>query len=535
MVEALVCVAMVWLPLNAPLVARPQAPPAPRLVVLITVDQLSPDYLVRFRPQFTGGLERLLRNGAVFTGAYQDHAVTETAPGHATVGSGRNPWSTGIVRNDEGVPDSTAPLLESNGPGASPRRFRGTALFDWIANQYPSARALSMSYKDRSAILTIGRARQQVYWVAGSRFTTSRYYADTLPEWVRRFNADAAVSARAPGYVWDLLLPPSSYPEPDSIPFENRGRNFNLPHRPAHDSAGAVSFFAHSPWLDSLTLAFALVGVRELGMGRGSGPDLLAVGLSATDEIGHSYGPDSREVHDQILRLDRWLGMFLDSLDRAIGPGRIVVALTADHGVTAAPEILRARGDTATGFVSVDTLVRRMQGELVARAGPGRWVLYAEVGLVAMDRPGLAQRSVNVDSVVEAMREAALRIPGVVRVDTRRTLAAVDTLSDTIGRRWRNSLPADALGELMITLRPHHQWGAPMGGGRHGQPTDDDTHVPLIIAGPGVTAGRYPGRVSVVDLAPTLARLLGVSPLERVDGRVLSEALVRRGVAGASR
>ncbi|MDO8666036.1 MAG: alkaline phosphatase family protein, partial [Gemmatimonadales bacterium] len=531
MVEGLVRVALVLLPLNAPLVARPQAPPVPRLVVLITVDQLSPDYLVRFRPQFTGGLERLLRNGAVFTGAYQDHAVTETAPGHATAGSGRNPWSTGIVRNDEGVPDSTAPLLESNGPGASPWRFRGTALFDWIANRYPSARALSMSYKDRSAILAIGRARQQVYWIPtvvaagaagclapepsgrpGSRFSTSRYYADTLPEWVRRFNADAAVSERAPGYVWDLLLPPSSYPEPDSMPFENRGRNFTFPHRSSADTAGAVNFFAHSPWLDSLTLAFALLGVRELGLGRGPGPDLLAVGLSATDEIGHSYGPDSREVHDQILRLDRWLGMFLDSLDRAIGPGRIVVALTADHGVTAAPEFLRATGDTATGFARVDTLARRVQAELVARAGPGCWIRYAEVGLVAMDRPGLLQRGVNVDSVVEAMREAALRIPGVVRVDTRRTLAAVDTLSDTIGRRWRNSLPADALGELMITLRPHYQWGSPIGGGRHGQPTDDDTHVPLIIAGPGVTAGRYPGRVSVVDLAPTLARLLGVSP-----------------------
>ena len=534
MIAALVLAVSVITLAGPPRVARPQAPTAPRLVVIITVDQLRADYLERFRSQFTGGFARLLRQGAVFTDAYQDHAVTETAPGHATVGSGRNPWSTGIIRNDEGAPDSTMPLLGAAGPGASPRRFRGTALFDWIAARYPSARALSASYKDRGAILPVGRARQQVYWIAESRFTTSRYYADSLPGWVSRFNTDAAVSERASGYVWDLLLPASSYPEPDSMPYEHRGRDFAFPHRASSDTA-AIRLFQHSPWLDSLTLAFALTGAREVGLGRGPGPDLLAVGLSATDEIGHDYGPESREVHDQILRLDRWLGLFLDSLDRSVGRGRVLVALTADHGVTSPPEYYRATGDTATGFASIDSIVRRVQAELVARVGPGRWLPWAEVGLVAMDRVGLAQRGVNADSVVDVMRQAALGVPGVARVDTRRTLAAVDTVHDTIGRRWLNLLPPDALGELMVTLRPHFQWGAPMGGGRHGQPTDDDAHVPIVIWGAGVRAGRYDGRVSVVDLAPTLAWLIGVPPQEPVQGRVLAEALVRPTGAAAGR
>ncbi len=497
---------------------------APRLVVLITVDQLRADYLERFRPQFGGGLARLLAQGAVFTDAYQDHAMTETAPGHATVGSGRNPWSTGIIRNDEGVPDSTMPLLDAAGPGASPRRFRGSALYDWILARYPAARALSASYKDRGAILPVGRARQQVYWFAGALLTTSRYYADTLPDWVRRF--DGTLQAGASGYVWELLLPPSSYPEPDSVPFEHGGRDTVFPHRGPPDSAGVVRIQLSSPWVDSVTLAFGIAGVRALGLGRGPGPDLVAMGLSATDEVGHSYGPGSREVHDQILRVDRYLGAFLDSLDRIVGRGRVLVALTADHGVTDAPEHLRMLGDTATGFASIDSIVRRVQAELVTRVGPGRWMLWAEVGLVAMDRAGLAQRGVNVDSVVDAMRVAALRVPGVARVDTRRTLAAVDTVHDAIGRRWLNLLPPDASGELMVTLRPRFQWGAPVGGGRHGQPTDDDAHVPIVIAGAGVRAGRYDGRVSVVDLAPTLARLLGVQPLEPVQGRVLTEALV---------
>src|SRR5947208_3994451 len=133
--------------------------PKPRLVVVITVDQLRPDYLERYRPQLLGGFATLLKTGASFTDAYQDHAVTETAPGHSTILSGRWPAHTGIIRNTVGVQDQTAPLIGVNGPGASPARFRGTAFFDWLKAADPGARALSISGKDRGAILPkIGRA-----------------------------------------------------------------------------------------------------------------------------------------------------------------------------------------------------------------------------------------------------------------------------------------------------------------------------------------------------------------------------------------
>src|SRR6266498_463134 len=149
--------------------------PRPRLVVVITVDQLRADYLDRYRAQLTGGLGLLLKRGAVFADAYQDHAVTETAPGHSTILSGRWPAHTGIVRNPAGVQDQAAPLIGVTGPGASPARFRGTAFFDWLKAANPGARALSISGKDRGAILPIGRAKQQVYWYVGGFFTTSRY------------------------------------------------------------------------------------------------------------------------------------------------------------------------------------------------------------------------------------------------------------------------------------------------------------------------------------------------------------------------
>src|SRR5438094_5294078 len=204
--------------------------PRPRLVVVITVDQLRPDYLERYHSQLLGGFATLLKGGAFFTEAYHDHAITETAPGHATILSGRWPAHTGIIRNLAGVQDSAMPLIGVTGIGASPARFRGTELFDWLKAAEPAARALSVSGKDRGAILPIGRAKEQVYWYAGGVLTTSRYSADSLPLWVRVFNGER-VPFRAAATQWSLFLPERDYPEPDSVPYENQGRDSVFPHR----------------------------------------------------------------------------------------------------------------------------------------------------------------------------------------------------------------------------------------------------------------------------------------------------------------
>ena len=185
------------------------APPRPKLIVVITVDQLRPDYFTRWKSQLTGGLGQLANEGAVFTDGYQDHAVTETAPGHSTILSGLWPAHTGIIRNSEGVQDSLAPLLGTTGPGASPRRFRGTTLVDWLKAVDPTTRVLSVSRKDRGAILPIGRAKEQVYWYQSGLSTTSRYYADTLPTWVQAFNA-RRLPFKAATYRWPECAEASS-------------------------------------------------------------------------------------------------------------------------------------------------------------------------------------------------------------------------------------------------------------------------------------------------------------------------------------
>src|SRR5688572_14288399 len=168
--------------------AQMAAPPPPTLVVLIVVDQFPMQYFERFGPELTGGLARLYRNGAVMTNAHHEHAMTETAPGHAAMMSARYPRSTGIIANSLGVADPASPLLGGNGEASSPYRFRGSTLYDWIRARTPRSRALSVSRKARSAILPVGRAPAEVFWYASDgRFTTSTWYSDTLPTWVNDF------------------------------------------------------------------------------------------------------------------------------------------------------------------------------------------------------------------------------------------------------------------------------------------------------------------------------------------------------------
>jgi predicted AlkP superfamily pyrophosphatase or phosphodiesterase len=295
--------------------AAQNAPQRPTLVVMLTIDQLRPDYLTLWERQFTGGLARLLRGGAVFMNGFQDHANTETAPGHASTLSGRFPSSTGIVSNAAGVYDQQSPLVGARGAPASPFRFRGTTLADWLRFNNPGSKALSVSRKDRGAILPLGRAKQPAFWYAQSNgtFTTSTYYADSLPTWVQAFN-DRRWPHQWAGKSWDLLINPAQYPDADTVPIENGGRDYVFPHPVPSDASQAAASFGGFPMMDQLTLSFALEGLKQMRLGAGPGTDLLAVSLSATDAIGHSFGPDSREIHDQILRLDRYLGAFLDTL-----------------------------------------------------------------------------------------------------------------------------------------------------------------------------------------------------------------------------
>lgn len=504
---------------------------APQLVVFFTVDQLLPTYFERYGRQINGGLARLHRHGAFFTNGFQDHAVTETAPGHASTLSGRFPRSTGIVTNALGVGDGQAPIVEGlRGPGASPYRFRGSVLIDWMRQKDWRSRALSVSRKDRGAILPIGRAKQQVFWYPYDRFATSTYYADTLPNWVQRFNARRVPQSYA-GRRWELLLPASEYAEVDSVPLEGArpGTDFLFPHVVTADSAIAARVLPNYPWIDEHTLNFALEGLEATNLGRGPHPDLLAISLSAMDAVGHTYGPDSREAHDMFLRLDRYLGAFIDSLYKLRDSSTIAIALTADHGVQPYPELAARRGPLPVLRVDVHPAINPPFAALRA-AGVDSNAVRFEEGILFVDRDALVRARLNPDSVSRSIGDALHRVPGVQRVDYVKNIRArtpAQLERDYVARRWVQMLPTDVPAELVVTLEPNVYWGGVFYA-THGTPHDADAHVPIVFYGPWFAPGRHTSFVRVVDMAPTLAQVLGVKPTEELDGRVLSQALRKR-------
>lgn len=505
--------------------------PRPTLVILVTVDQLRPDYLTRWRDQLTGGYKMLVDQGRFFSEAVHDHAVTETAPGHASTLSGRFPYSTGIASNSAGVNTPTAPLIESDGTGASPFRFKGTTLADWMTARDPQTRVLSVARKDRGAILPVGAARRDVYWYAqrSGKFTTSTYYRDTLPSWVRAFNAEDHAGTRYAGQTWNLLLPESAYPEADSVPFESAGQGFLFPHRLPADPELARNQILSFPWMDQMTLDFAWRGVREMDLGGQLGrTDLLAVSLSTTDAVGHRWGPDSRELHDQVLRVDRMLGAFLDSVVALRGRDNVVIALTSDHGVAPIPEVRSTWGDNAKASrLNARAFDRVIQAvaPMVQRAGIPGDAIQLDWGVLEVDRSRTQGKEREVLAIARAFAREARRIPGVMRVDVIDDLARADTVRDAYARRWLHMFRPGGEALAGITLEPYWLYGTSIA--THGSPHDYDAKVPVIFWGAAFEAGIDSGTARVVDIAPTLSHLLGITPSERLDGVVLGRAFRR--------
>jgi predicted AlkP superfamily pyrophosphatase or phosphodiesterase len=506
--------------------ARPSSV-KPALVVFITIDQMRADYFDRFGPQFSGGLRRLREGGAFFKNGFHDHGITETAPGHASTMSGRFPVHTGIVMNSQGV--NGVPNAQVIGgratESASPARFKGTVLTDWMRAANPATRWLSVSRKDRGAILPLGKNTGNVFWYNNAgEFTSSKYYMDTLPAWVQSFNAQKIPHSFA-GKMWTLLKDPSAYPEPDSVGIEasTAGLDNIFPHPFSSDPMRTAAGFANFPMMDELTIKFALAGVRALQLGADPNrTDMLAVSLSTTDAVGHRWGPDSRELHDQVLRLDQYLGAFLDSLEAMRGAGKLLVALTADHGVSPFPTLrstIYPNGDAKR--VSLELPWRAFQQRL-ADMGLDSAAVALDDGVVFIQRAdALGSRG---DALLADLGKEFMRVQGIQRVDLMKDLARADTTKDVVARRWLHMFAPNSNVRLIASLAPYSYW-LPVTYATHGSPNDPDDNVPVLFWGAGVAPGQHADFVRVVDMAPTLAAILGVKPAETLDGRVLTKVV----------
>jgi len=520
----------------------------PALVVILVVDQLRPDRATRALP---GGLGRLLREGRVYEQAWLEHAGTETCPGHAALATGRHPGPAGIPANvffmegrSEGIycvaDESPAGrlLVESaeTGPdGRSPRYLRAEALGDWLRAQRPGARVFSVSGKDRAAIALGGRRPDAAFWLdrrASGHFTSSRYYLARLPEWAERWNA--AERWRSLPEVWTHATgDPPNGTRADDFPGEARRFSRTSPHplRVGEDLAETFARLQVSPELDAFTLSFASDLVREEGLGRDGQPDLLGVSLSATDYVGHYYGPYSQESRDTLERLDHHLDVFLRLLEERTAGRGLLVVLTADHGVMPLPEWLseapepESRCPVPGGRIDTRTLDAWLQAQLSERFGgvgvTDRPWFGREDHTLAFDADRLAALGLDRARVVAAARELLAASPGVERVWSREEIAA-GAGPEPFARLYHNSWAEGRDGDLVVQpqagclLSPY-----PEGTG-HGSPRAYDRHIPLVFFGRGVEPGRVSEAVALVDVAPTVAHVLGLVAPEDLDGRPLS-------------
>lgn len=508
-----------------PALRAPQ-PAKPTLVVFLTIDQMRGDYMQRWGSQFTGGLHRLDVAGAQFTQGYHDHAITETAPGHASTMSGRFPVHTGITANMFGVEDLRSPLINSPEAGASPARFNGTVLLDWMRANDRNTKFLSVSRKDRAAILPVGKNKGDVYWYSAlGNFTTSRYYANSLPRWVNEFNAKRLPQSYK-GKVWNLLLAESQYTEVDSVPQESQGQQFMFPHEVVDNDELAAASLGNFPFMDELVLKFALEGVKQLQLGANNNrTDLLNISLSTTDAVGHRYGPDSKELHDQMLQVDKYLGVFLDSLFAMRDSSRIIIALTGDHGMSPFPNVLsKITPNDGASYVDLYPVWRKAIVKMRSLGIDTTQVDFVDGLFLVGDTTTFVRSKVRIDSVARALNNDFRDLPGVYRADQLKDLAVADTVTDFIARRWLHMFEVGGPIRSVVTLKQfNYQAGVKIA--THGSVWDQDAWVPIIFWGAPFATGKTADRVRVVDMAPTLAEVLRVKPSERLDGVVLRKAL----------
>lgn len=497
------------------------APGAPRLILFLAVDQGRADYLDRFRPLLRHGFHRLLAESVRFTDAHHDHANTSTAPGHATLASGRHPSGHGIVGNywfDRETGEDVYSARGEDGVG-SPERLLASTLGDWLKAASPRSKVFAASGKDRAAILMGGRRADGVFWFDDDRgdFVTSSFYPDRERPWLDAFLAERHVDRRF-GEAWEPLPEVVEHAADYGVePLDEGWFRTGFPY-PVGGAAlepdwGFYSGVYRSPLVDAYLADFAQALIAGEGLGDDDVPDVLAVSFSALDNVGHRYGPDSPELLDALLRLDVVLGELLDFVDARIGLDRVLVALSSDHGVMPVPEALAAHGGDARRFGTaeircVQDAGRRLREEM----GEEDWILDG----FYLDRELAAERGVEIDALADALRRHLEQCPGIARVWTRGEILAAPP-DDPMGRLFVHAFHPERSPDLMVEAEP----GVMVYTGsraNHGSPHPYDTHVPWLLRLPGGQGREVAERVHTVDVAPTLAALIGLDVPDDVDG-----------------
>ncbi|MGA2812681.1 MAG: alkaline phosphatase family protein [Candidatus Acidiferrum sp.] len=526
----------------------------PKLVVLLVVDQMRADYVDKFLGEWSGGLKRLVEEGAWFHEAAYPYAATETCVGHSTIASGALPATHGMVANawwdrqtgklvtcteDAAVKNiGYAGLVASGGDSAA--RMAVPAFAEELKFQSGRpTRVVTFSLKARAAIAMAGHKADAVTWLDGrsGAWTTSSAYpqAPFVEDYARAHPVKEDM-----GKSWTLSLPRAKYlyDEKTTGAVAPDGWELTFPHvlRGKGGSAEADEQYyeewSSSPFAETYLTRLAEQAVDALELGRGKGTDFLGVSYSSVDYVGHAFGPRSWEMQDILLRLDRDLGQLFAHLDETVGRGNYVVALSADHGAVPVPEDLEASGVDA-GVLHVPEFQARIEKALDDLGYPKPAIARMTYGEVYFS-PGVYERLRADGPALRAVGEAARAVPGVASIFTAEEIAGRPATEDPIRAALAAGYFAGRSGDMFFVPKPY--WlidGTAIGKARHygtghGTPYYYDQHVPLLLMGSGVRGGDYYRRVTPADIAPTFAALCGITLASR-DGQVLGEALGKAG------
>jgi len=510
----------------------------PKLVVGIVIDQMRYDFLYRYWDKYgNGGFKRLLREGYLCANTNLNYIPTYTGPGHASIFTGTTPSINGIVANEwfdrkKGEPlycvsddkYSTVGSLSKKEGQMSPNNLLTTTITDELKlSDNFNSKVIGISLKDRAAILPAGHSANAAYWYDGKsgNWITSTYYMDSLPEWVNKFN-NQRQPVKFLNQKWETLLPIKSYTEStkDNSEFEEPYNGETLPVFPYNlwrISANSYDLIRETPFGDTYTKNFAEETIKQEKMGKGDYTDFLTVNLASTDYVGHRFGPNSVEIEDTYIRLDKDIEEFLDFLDSDIGKDNVLVFITADHGVVQNPGYLKSKGlpggffkasyisDTLNDFLKktyqCDSLIENYSNQQI----------YLNYDLLKL-------KNIQVKDISNKIADFVKAFPGVANA-----LPTADFASNQFSEGQLNLVQRGfyepRCGDVALILQPGWIDGSKTKGTTHGSGYAYDTHIPLIFYGWDVKPGCTYTPVSVTDIAPTIAAFLQIQPPSGCTGK----------------
>jgi predicted AlkP superfamily pyrophosphatase or phosphodiesterase len=533
-------------------------PTQPKLILTLVIDQFRPDSLTRFQSRFLpardakgnlGGFNALLQRAAYYPHGEYTLLQAMTGPGHATVLSGANPGRMGIPTNYWFDAELNQPLycaadfdhqtvgapMKKKNVGTSPKNLVGTTVGDELKNSGHPSRMVSIAVKDRAAILMGGHRADLAVWMDGdaTRWVTSTFYAPDkkLPDWVEAANAEID-KLRGKKLLWELSGTPTGRSTDDPMVLQNEwnlriGKDF--PHAATYGSKASLNL----PIAADLTVDLASRALDAYGLGRGKATDLLAVSFSVHDYVAHAFGPNSREIEEMTVHEDRALSKLLNALQKKVpgGLSNVLFVLTADHAGPNNPDWL-VKHRTPAGRIDETTLKARLEERLVESFGRApkdqAWIVFLNDFGVWLNLPALAAKNLSRELFEDRTRELLLTLePKLLldvlttsRLESHRNVAGGATL---VARQHALTHFKGRSPHLVLLARPFVQQSDDTVSHLTGYAYDRT--VPILLGGPGIRPGLRPEKAQVIDIAPTLSWLLGITPPASSDGRVLAEAI----------